>query len=418
MKYRPEIDGLRTLAVIPVILFHAGYKSFSGGFVGVDIFFVISGFLITNIIYRETQEQRFSIITFYERRIRRIMPALIFVSVICLFFGHLWMLPGEHEKFSRSIIATNLFASNILFWRESGYFDQASELKPMLHTWSLAVEEQFYIVFPLVLMALAKVPSTIFILLLSVAAVISLGISEWMSTTHIQANFYLPISRAWELGSGALLAIGMQQLGESKRIYSETASITGLLLILFSIFTYDKSLPFPGIWAIPPVLGSVLIIGFATKKTVVGKILSWKPIVGIGLISYSAYLWHQPLFAFARIRSVTEVSELGYLILALCSLFLAYLTWRFVEQPFRQKLKFTRNQVFLSTGLASITLILIGFIGVVTGGLPSRNDPITNQLASWERIDERFSSAQCNIYSGGPSTQIKNYANTEALRKR
>lgn len=211
MQYRPEVDGLRAIAVLPVILFHAGFSAFSGGFVGVDIFFVISGYLITTIIYQEMAQGRFSMWRFYERRARRILPALFAVSLACIPFAWLWMLPNEFKDFSQSLVGVATFTSNILFWRESGYFAGAAELKPLLHTWSLAVEEQFYILYPPLLLALYRFVPKLLFTIISLGALVSLGLAHWASSAHPSANFYLLPTRAWELGLGALAAIYLQR---------------------------------------------------------------------------------------------------------------------------------------------------------------------------------------------------------------
>jgi peptidoglycan/LPS O-acetylase OafA/YrhL len=206
MDYRREIDGLRALAVLPVILFHAGFDSFSGGFVGVDVFFVISGYLITTIILAELEQGKFSIVNFYERRARRILPALFLVMLVCLPFAWLWLLPIDMKDFSRSLIAVSVFVSNILFWRESGYFDTATELKPLLHTWSLAVEEQFYVVFPLLLILLWRLGRRWILVTLGLAFFASLALSEWATYANRSAAFYLLPTRGWELLLGAFAA--------------------------------------------------------------------------------------------------------------------------------------------------------------------------------------------------------------------
>jgi peptidoglycan/LPS O-acetylase OafA/YrhL len=215
-KYRPEIDGLRAVAVIPVILFHAGFESFSGGYVGVDVFFVISGYLITSIIYGEIQNKTFSIILFYERRARRILPALIFVSAVCIPFAWMWMLPNDFEDFSRSLVAVSVFASNIFFWRDSGYFSVAVELKPLLHTWSLGVEEQFYILFPVILLLCRKVSARATVTIVMLGTIASIVLAEFGSRTYPAATFYLIPTRAWELGIGVLLAIHAHDFGRNK----------------------------------------------------------------------------------------------------------------------------------------------------------------------------------------------------------
>jgi peptidoglycan/LPS O-acetylase OafA/YrhL len=295
--YRPEIDGLRALAVIPVILFHAGFSAFSGGFVGVDIFFVISGYLITGILIRELEEQNFSIITFYERRARRILPALYFVILICVPFAWAWMLPEDLKDFFQSIVAVLFFASNVLFFTENGYFDGPSEEKPLLHTWSLAVEEQYYIFFPLLLLLLWRFGKRPVFHVLTVFALFSLVLSELTWRTNPDANFFLAHTRAWELLAGALAAFYVSKAGVKD---SNTLSSIGLIVILASIFLYDDSIPFPSIYALLPVLGTVCLILFAHPKTMVFYLLSRPVFVGIGLISYSAYLWHQPILVFLK----------------------------------------------------------------------------------------------------------------------
>lgn len=206
MKYRREIDGLRALAVLPVIFFHAGFKAFEGGFVGVDIFFVISGYLITNIILSDLNAGKFSIVTFYERRARRILPALFFVMLCCLPFAWLWLVPTHLEDFCQSMAAVSVFSSNILFWRESGYFGVASELKPLLHTWSLAVEEQYYLFFPLFLLGLWKLRKRWIFGSLALVAIVSLLLAQWGAYNKPAATFFLLPTRGWELAIGALIA--------------------------------------------------------------------------------------------------------------------------------------------------------------------------------------------------------------------
>ncbi|PCJ70531.1 MAG: acyltransferase [Rhodobiaceae bacterium] len=371
MNYRPEIDGLRALAVLPVILFHAGFDVFSGGFVGVDVFFVISGYLITGLIYRDIVGGTFSIVHFYERRIRRILPALFFVCVVTLPFAWAWMLPEELESFSQSLVAVNLYASNVLFWRETNYFAEANELKPLLHTWSLAVEEQFYVLFPLLLLMLRKTERGLITAILFCAVIASLFLSEWMSRTHPAASFYLLPTRAWELGVGALLAITLPRRDCSIFLRQGLSSL-GLILILAPVFIYDASVPFPGVSALVPVLGAALIISYANGDTLVGAGLRLKPVVGLGLVSYSAYLWHQPLFAFARIRSLDDLSNSELLILSGMSIVLAYLSWRFVEQPFRKRNVFSRKAIFFFAAVFSIVLIGVGSLTIRSDGFPRR----------------------------------------------
>ena len=373
MPYRPEIDGLRAIAVLSVIFFHAGFAGFDGGFVGVDVFFVISGYLITGIILRELDEGRFSLVGFYERRARRLMPAMFVVLAACLPFAWFWMLPTQFERFSESMVSVMLFASNIFFWQESSYFAPASELTPLLHTWSLAVEEQFYLFFPLLLLMLRGSSRMRIFVVVAVGAALSFALAEYASTRHASANFYLLPTRAWELGVGALLAIaagGERALtGWAARI----ASALGLAMVAGSVVLFHQGLPFPSAWTLVPVLGTALLIAAAGPETLTGRLLSLRPMVWIGLISYSTYLWHQPVFAFARIHLFDEVPDALYAVLALASLGLGYLTWVFVEQPFRRGRRIlTRARVFAGTAALSGGFLAIGVVGHATDGLMLR----------------------------------------------
>ena len=300
LQYRPEIDGLRAVAVVPVILFHAGFTLFSGGFIGVDVFFVISGYLITSIILRELEAGTFTFASFYERRARRML--------CCIPFAWMWMMPLELKGFAVSMASVVAFASNIIFWRQSGYFDTASELKPLLHTWSLAVEEQFYIIFPIALLLIWRFGRKASVLSIAAVAIGSLVLCEYASRYYPSFNFYWAITRAWELMAGALCAF---QILKPKQTRDNTLAALGLTLIFVSIFWFDSSTRFPSVYALLPVVGACLIILFARMGTFTARLLSTKPLVAIGLISYSAYLWHQPLFAFARTRSFTAPPPSG-----------------------------------------------------------------------------------------------------------
>lgn len=375
LSYRPEVDGLRTVAVVPVVLFHAGFPGLSGGFVGVDIFFVISGYLIGTIILRECAENRFSLLRFYERRARRILPALFFVLLACLPAAILFMLPWQLIEFGRSLIATALFASNILFWRESGYFEASAEEKPLLHTWSLAVEEQFYIFFPLAILLFWRFGARTTGWAIFIAAVISLTLSEWGWRNQPDANFYLLPTRAWELLAGAGVALWAVRTPDkgpvTPRLWTKAAGIVGLGLLVGSVVFLNAQTPFPSLYTVFPVLGSVLVLLFAHHDTPAGWLLARKPFVAIGLISYSFYLWHQPLFAFARLTSETDHPQ-PWLMAGLTglSVVLAYGTWKFIEAPFRKADLFSRRRIFqLSAAgiVASVVLGagLIGFRGLV-----------------------------------------------------
>ena len=362
MRYRAEVDGLRALAVIPVILFHAGFSALSGGFVGVDVFFVISGYLITSIILTELESNQFSIINFYERRARRILPVLFFVILVCIPFAWLWLMPLDLKDFFQSIIAVATFSSNILFWLESDYFDTAAELKPLLHTWSLAVEEQYYIFFPLLLMFLWGRGERVILGALAIIFLLSLSLAQWAAYNAPTANFYLLPTRGWELLIGVFVAFFLNQQQELPQWMSPKlnnfVSLFGLLLILFSVLTFDSRLPFPSVYALVPTVGTVLIIVFAQQGTWVQRFLSYKLFVGVGLISYSAYLWHQPVFALVKYRSFTEPSHELMLSLCLGVVVLSYLSWRFVEIPFRNKQAFSRKFIFVSGGVLTALFVV------------------------------------------------------------
>jgi peptidoglycan/LPS O-acetylase OafA/YrhL len=373
MDYRGEIDGLRALAVLPVILFHAGFEAFSGGFVGVDVFFVISGYLITTIILAELEQGNFSISNFYERRARRILPALFLVMLVCIPLAWILLLPSDMKDFSQSLVAVSVFASNIFFWRESGYFDTAAEFKPLIHTWSLAVEEQYYIFFPLFLILFWKLGKRWIIIALGVIFVASLALAQWGAYAKPAATFYLLPTRGWELLIGAFAAFYLSKYNRKDfgRGLSEFGGWLGIALILYAVFAYSRTTPFPGIYALVPTLGAVLIILFATQQTTVGKFLNNRAFVGIGLVSYSAYLWHQPLFAFSRHQSSVEPNKILLGLLSVLAIFLGYLSWKFIEAPFRKK-AFSRTQIFLFSSLVTLVMFAIGILGYLNNGYASR----------------------------------------------
>lgn len=373
MHYRPEIDGLRALAVVPVLLFHAGFGALGGGFAGVDVFFVISGFLITSIIHREIREGSFSIVSFYERRARRLAPALLLVCAVCIPFAVMWMLPQELNNFGKSLYAVNLFASNFLFWDQTGYFSPSTELMPLLHTWSLAVEEQFYVVFPLLLLALRRFSTATVLKVVVASAVLSFAAAQVLAFVDPAANFYLLPSRFWELGVGALLALGAVDRLPLARARRELLAGFGLLAIVASYILVEQSAAYPGWATVPVVVGTALVLAFARGDTLVGRILSVRPLVAIGLISYSLYLWHQPVFAFARLRAIDPIPPSGYVALIALCVALAAFSWRFVEQPFRQRAKIGRGVVFGGTLAAGAVALVIGFGIDGSDGLASRN---------------------------------------------
>jgi len=370
MRYQPEIDGLRALAVLPVLFFHSGWAVFSGGYVGVDVFFVISGYLITGILAAELAGNRFSILNFYERRIRRIMPCLLAVIIASSVAAALLLVPLDFRDFAKSVVATLFFASNILFFRQSGYFDDASEMKPMLHTWSLAVEEQYYIVFPILLWLIHRYARDSLFLVLAPLALLSFAASVW-GVRHAPAfTFFMAPTRVWELFAGALLALGLVPAIEQRPV-REVLSWVGFGLIVYAIIVFTESTRFPGLNALFPVIGAVLLIQFA-RGTSVGWLLSRKVPVFVGLISYSLYLWHWPIIVFAQYRLGHDLSGLETLAAIVASLLAATVSWRYVERPFRVKGLISRRKIFQGAAAATAGVAVLAVAGVTSNGWAGR----------------------------------------------
>ncbi|WP_191060822.1 acyltransferase family protein, partial [Geminicoccus harenae] len=352
MRYRSDIDGLRALAIVPVLAFHAGVDLFQGGFVGVDVFFVISGYLITSIVMTELAEGRFSIAEFYKRRILRIVPALTVVLLATAAVACIVMLPNEFRETGRSVVAASLFVSNVFFWQTSGYFDGPADQKPLLHTWSLAIEEQFYLFFPILLLVLHRWLRGHLAVTVAVLVALSFLLGVLRLPAAPSTTFYLLPTRAWELGIGALLAIcPLPRLGQRTR---ETGAVLGLLLLLYAVFGLSPADPFPGWNALWPCLGAALIIACA-EATRTGQLLGTRPFVAIGAISYSLYLWHWPLIVFYRLLHGQELTPVESAGLIAASLLLATLSYRFVETPFRTPaLRRTRSGPVLASCAAVI----------------------------------------------------------------
>ena len=370
MKYRADIDGLRAVAVLPVLFFHAGGSAFSGGYVGVDVFFVISGYLITGVLAGEIAEHRFSILNFYERRIRRIFPCLFAVIVASCAAAAFLLMPLDFRDFAKSVIATVFFASNVLFFRQSGYFDDQSAVKPLLHTWSLSVEEQFYIFFPILLWLIHRHARDRIFLVLVPLAIFSFALNVWGVGRMPAFTFFMAPTRLWELFAGAWLALGTGPK-ISNRPVREALAWLGLGLIVYAIFTFTSSTRFPGINALFPVVGAMLLIQFG-RDTSTGWLLSRKPVVFIGLISYSLYLWHWPIIIFSEYYLVQKLTGWGTVAAIAISLVVASLTWHYIERPFRVKGMIPRRRIFEGAGLAMASMVLVGVAGVMSSGWASR----------------------------------------------
>lgn len=373
MYHRKEIDGLRAVAVLPVIYSHAGLFGLSGGYVGVDIFFVISGYLITSILIEEIEGSRFSFSAFYERRARRILPVLSLVLFITTIAAFLLMPASFLKSYAHSLMSVVTFTSNVYFYFNSGYFSKTADEEPLLHTWSLAVEEQYYILFPLLLWGFWWVGKKSLTTILALLFLGSLFFSQYLSHQQsVDANFYLIFSRAFELLAGSLLAIlGVQQYSFSKKSKEVLGSI-GLVLIVYAILYFDWQTPIPGVYALLPVFGTLLILGFIDSTTVLGRLLAAKPLVWIGLISYSLYLWHQPLFAFLRMKTIGEPHQFQFIVAIAMTFILSMLSYRLVEKPFRNKQLISRSIIVYFSAGTTVLFLLLGIAGHLFEGYPDR----------------------------------------------
>ena len=415
--YRADIDGLRAVAVLSVLFYHAGLTLFSGGYVGVDIFFVISGYLITRIIVREIANNEFSLARFYERRFRRILPALAAVILACFIAGAWLLSPNKLTKFSESAIATTVFSSNILFYFETNYFD-AVQMKPLLHTWSLAIEEQYYIFFPLLLLLISKkAPGQYFKWLLALTVVSFVG-CVLLTPIDASAAFYLLPTRAWELLLGGLLILPALPAAKST-MQREAIAAVGLVLILYSVFCFTPETSFPGYAVAAPTLGAALIIYAGMQGlTQVSRLLAWRPMVFVGLISYSLYLWHWPVFVYSKIYLIKTPGATAIAVMLIASFVLAILSWRFVETPFREKRFFANtSQLLRAAVLASLFIISCAAVFKLSGGLPWRHPDKTGQpyvahdaawdyWASCENVADKLSRHEGLCRIGNPDGEI------------
>jgi peptidoglycan/LPS O-acetylase OafA/YrhL len=419
-RYRADIDGLRAVAVLMVLAFHLGIRHLRGGFVGVDVFFVISGYLISSTILHDMELSRFSIASFYERRIRRIFPALFFMLIVTSIFACVYLLPTELEHFAASLVAATGSVSNIYFWNQSGYFDSPATTKVLLHTWSLAVEEQFYIIFPILLVLIRRLFKERLRLSIVVLTMVSFVASAFGAFRSRSTTFYMPHTRAWELLLGTILSL--QLLPKIRGpLARNLIALFGLALVLFAGLKYSSTTPFPGIAALAPCLGATMIIAAGESgSSLVGQALSLRPMVFIGLISYSLYLWHWPIVVFQRVGSVLLKggSDITVKLVALAaSLVIGTLSWKFVELPFRHgRLKLKGKTLFALAAVAAMVPFTLGAAMLALHGLPSRYPAEAVRVAAYldNHSEKAYRSGTCFISS---SYTFANFDRTTCLHQ-
>ncbi|MFH6782267.1 MULTISPECIES: acyltransferase family protein [Methylobacterium] len=375
-SYRPDIDGLRAVAVLAVILYHVGLDGMPGGFIGVDVFFVISGYVITRGLLREADRGGIDLAAFYARRIRRILPALLATLAVTSLAAYWLLLPPQFEDYAASAAASALSVANLYFWRSSGYFDAAALYRPLLHTWSLSVEEQFYLLLPVSLLLALRLRLRPLWLPVAAVALASFGLSLYAGRFAPTANFYLLPTRAWELLTGTLLAMAPRgAAGALPLVLRQAGGLAGLGCIAVPALLYSEATPFPGAGAVPPCLGAALLIGLgeARERDVATRLLAAGPLVVIGLISYSAYLVHWPLIVLGRIALMRDFDGAETVAVIAATLVLAALSTRFVERPFRRPSPGAPLRPVLAAGLlATLATAGLGWAGAASGGLPGR----------------------------------------------
>jgi len=409
-QYRPDVDGLRALAILSVIIFHAFPDVIKGGFVGVDIFFVISGFLISSILFSDLEKGSFSFIDFYSRRVKRIFPALILVLLSCLVFGGFILLADEYKQLGGHVAGGAGFVSNFILWKEVGYFDNAADTKPLLHLWSLGIEEQFYIVWPLLLFLVWK-KRVNFLLLVSIIAAASFLVNLASVGAHPEAAFFSPLSRFWELMIGSILAylslhpyrhipagdgsVIPQEKGLpglhlplDRTSRANVSATLGLLLILFTVFRLNENAPFPGWWALAPTMGAFLLLQAGLDAWINRKLLANRAMIWVGLISYPLYLWHWPLLSFARIIEGQMPSAPIRFSAVILSVILAWATYRLVETPVRFRMRGRRV-----TGVLIVLMACLGFMGYKI----YKSDGLKYRLSNFQQNADPFLSPKTKL---------------------
>jgi peptidoglycan/LPS O-acetylase OafA/YrhL len=391
--YRPDIDGLRALAVSAVIAYHFGIGEVSGGFLGVDVFFVISGYLISSIILREMQQGVFSFKQFYLRRVRRIFPALFSMMLVTWPLAYRWLLPEQFEEFSNSLIYVSLFVSNLFFAGKTGYFDTAIETKPLIHTWSLAVEEQYYLLFPVVLLLLARRSQSVLVYLSLIAIVFSFGLAVWQPLGKTFA-FFSVLTRIWEFFFGFLASLIVLR---GKSTQSVWLAYVGLMLIVLAFVLADESFIHPGWITLAPVVGCWLLIINPAVGSLVYRLLCCKPVRLIGLMSYSLYLWHQPLLVFYRYQQTGDTPYWHLLLLLTVLLFIAWLSWRYIESPFRDRRRVSDGHLTRLAIAISLAVLGVGYSGQAADGFPNRFD-MPEKLRG--QFEQKKSAQNCQPIAG------------------
>ncbi len=389
--YRPEIDGLRAIAIISVVLFHAGIRALHGGFVGVDIFFVISGYLIGGIVYKEAQARTFSFAKFYKRRAKRILPAFFAVLLFCYVAAMLLLSPAELKAFATTAVAAISSTSNIQLWLSTGYFTSGAELNPLLMTWSLAVEEQFYLLFPIAMLAVMRRKSDRVVHAIAICSILSFGLSVWGVAHHPTMAFFLLPTRAWEIGVGALLAIRAgrqpQLVTRHAKLAAQSLSVLGAALLICAVVVC-RSTQFPGFAALLPVVGTLLLI--EARGTLASSFLSTKPMVFVGRLSYSWYLWHWPMLSFARIVSDRPLGVGATVSIAFVSFFVALASFYFVEQPFRNS-RTPAPRMLIRYAALLLIIAAPAVVVIAMKGLPQRRP----QLAEMEARGANVTKDPC-----------------------